>query len=296
MARLSGADAGQIPRWSAEDGSSLSRRFGGVERLYGARVMERFCTARVAVVGLGGVGSWAAEALARSGLACITLVDLDHVSESNTNRQIHALGAEFGKPKVQAMAERILAIHPGARIRAIEEFIDAANCAVLLENVEMVIDCIDDARAKAAMLAHARTSGIAVVTCGAAGGRVDPSRIRVADLGRVTGDPLLASVRHRLRRDHGFPGSRNDHRKPAKMGFEAVFSDEPIRSPAAIDGPAEDLGACEPGDVAGQHASPGSPLACAGYGSCVTVTASFGLIAAARALAHFASPAPTAAP
>lgn len=248
-----------------------ARRFGGIGRLYGTGVQARFRAARVAVVGLGGVGSWAAEALARSGFADITLVDLDHIAESNTNRQVHALEGAYGRSKVAAMADRLRAIHPGAFVREIDDFVTGANCAALLAGTQIVIDCIDDARAKAAMIAWGRSTGCVVITCGASGGRVDPSRIRVTDLGLVTGDPLLARVRHRLRKEHGYRAARADHR-PGKMGCEAVSSDEPIRGGSSL-------------PVAPGGGAPGAPLACAGYGSCVTVTATMGLVAASRALA-----------
>jgi len=257
--------------------AEAQRRFGGVARLYGEAALARFGAARVAVVGLGGVGTWAAEALARSGCARLTLIDLDHVAQSNTNRQIHALDPEFGKAKVIAMAGRITAINPLAQVRPVEEFVTPQNAASLLQELDLIIDCIDQVRAKAALIAHARLAGIDVITCGAAGGRRNPGRIQVEDLARTRGDALLSKVRQRLRRDHGFaaPGTRS---RPARMGVAAVYSDEPPM-PLAV---------CAP-----QDAAPGSPLACGGYGSAVTVTATMGLAAAAWALERLAAP-PTA--
>jgi tRNA A37 threonylcarbamoyladenosine dehydratase len=252
----------------------LERRFGGVARLYGEATLARFGSARIGVVGLGGVGTWAAEALARSGVGNLTLIDLDHISESNTNRQIHALDPEFGKAKVQAMAQRIQAIHPGANVRALEEFVTQDNVVRLLYGLDLVIDCIDQVNAKAALIAHARNIGIAIVTCGGAGGRKDPTRIRRDDLARARGDPLLAKLRHRLRRDYGFAGPGSGKHPPC-FGVDAVFSDEALGRPAP---------ACEP---AGAPA--GSPLACGGYGSAVTVTATMGFAAAARALQRLES-------
>ncbi len=252
----------------AEDGTE--RRFGGVARLYGQAALARFGRARVAIVGLGGVGTWAAEALARSGVGAQTLIDLDHVSESNTNRQIHALETEFGKAKVVAMAERIRLIHPQARVCAIEEFVTAQNVGALLAGLDLVIDCIDQVAAKAALIAHARGAGIAVVTCGGAGGRKDPARIRCDDLARTHADPLLAAVRHRLRHDYGFaPAGAAGARRAAPFGIDAVYSDEAFVGSGAAAG----------------AAAPGNPLACGGYGSAVTVTATMGFAAAARALA-----------
>ena len=251
------------------DGADLERRFGGVGRLVGPAAFARLRAARVAVVGVGGVGSWAAEALARSGVGRITLIDLDHVSLSNANRQIQALGEEFGKAKVVAMAQRIRDINPRAQVQGIEEFIDEDNVARLLVDVDVVLDCIDQVSAKAALIAHGRARGLPVITCGAAGGRTDPTRIRHADLARALGDPLLAKVRYRLRRLYGF--ARETATRRPSFGVDAVYSDEPVRRPvAASDSP-------EGADIR-------SGLACAGYGSSVTVTAPFGFAAAARAL------------
>jgi len=261
----------------SEDSSlaDLERRFGAVARLYGEGSLARFGTAHIAVVGLGGVGTWAAEALARSGVGNLTLIDLDHIAESNTNRQIHALEPDFGKAKVQAMAQRIRAIHPAADVRTVEDFVTVENVDRHLRGIELVIDCIDQVPAKAALIAHARRSAIAVVTCGAAGGRTDPTRIRRDDLARAQGDRLLARVRQRLRRDYDYCKAGPGKRAP-RFGVEAVFSDEPLWQPASV---------CEPEDT-----PPGSPLACGGYGSCVTVTATMGLAAAAWALEQFRAP------
>lgn len=249
--------------------ADLARRFGGVARLYGDAGLDRFARARVALVGIGGVGTWAAEALARTGVGALTLIDLDHIAESNTNRQIHALDPDFGKAKVQAMAERIRAIHPGARVTPIEEFVTPDNVADLVRDVDAVLDCIDQARAKIALIAHARACGLAIVTCGAAGGRRDPAQVRRDDLARAHGDALLARVRAGLRRAHGFAGPGSGRRAPPRLGVDAVYSAE---VPCGLRPPA-------PGDVA-----PGSPLACGGYGSAVTVTATMGFAAAACVL------------
>jgi tRNA A37 threonylcarbamoyladenosine dehydratase len=248
----------------------LTRRFAGVTRLYGEPAAAQFRAARVVVVGIGGVGSWAAEALARSAVGHITLVDLDHVAESNTNRQIHALGDVYGKAKVEAMAERLVAINPACRVRAVDEFASVDNAAALMAGADVVLDCIDQVVAKAALIAAARAAGIAIVTCGAAGGRFDPTRIGCADLARFTGDPLLAKVRHKLRRDHGFP--RDDGKRPARFGVTGVYSDEPLQRPVAE---------C---DAAGRPVA-GAGLACAGYGSSVVVTGTMGFVAAGQALA-----------
>jgi len=245
----------------------LERRFAGVARLYGEAGYARLRAARVAVIGIGGVGSWAAEALARSHVGAISLVDLDHIAESNTNRQIHALGDAYGKAKVQAMAERIAAIDPACRVQPVDAFADADNAGQLVAGHDLVLDCIDQVSAKAALIAACRAQGIAIVTCGAAGGRLDPTRLRQDDLVRASGDPLLAKVRYRLRRHYGFP--REGSGRVRKFGVVAVYSDEPIRTP--------------------QHCSPQARLACAGYGSTVAVTGAMGFAAAAAALQHLAA-------
>jgi tRNA A37 threonylcarbamoyladenosine dehydratase len=261
--------------------ADIERRFGGVTRLLGAQAHARLRAARVAVVGVGGVGSWAAEALARSGVERLTLIDLDHVSESNANRQIQALGEEFGKAKVVAMAQRIEAINPRARVTCIEEFVAEDNVSELMRDLDLVLDCIDQVSAKAALIAHARSIGLRVVTCGAAGGRTDPTRIRCADLARALGDPLLAKVRYRLRRRYGF--ARQSSGRPPLFGVDAIYSDEPVRRPAA----SEEGRFSSPLPLAGE--GPGvrvvqSGLACAGYGSSVFVTAPFGFAAVACAV------------
>jgi tRNA threonylcarbamoyladenosine dehydratase len=264
MSRTSSTTADTQP----PDPADLDRRFAGVGRLLGEAAFARVRAARVAVVGIGGVGSWAAEALARSGVQHLTLIDLDHVSQGNANRQIHALDGEFGKAKVLAMSQRINAINPRAEVLGIEEFVDEDNVARLMAGVDIVLDCIDQVSAKAAMIAHGRVAGVRVITCGAAGGRTDPTRIRCDDLARALGDPLLAKVRYRLRRRHGFP--RETATRRPRFDVDAVYSDEPVARPAvSSDSPAGDLRA---------------GLACAGYGSAVTLTAPVGFAAAARAL------------
>jgi tRNA A37 threonylcarbamoyladenosine dehydratase len=246
------------------------RRFGGIERLYGAGALSRAKTAHVVVVGIGGVGSWAVEALARSGLGQLTLIDLDHVAESNVNRQIHALESTFGAAKVTAMRDRIAAINPSCVVKTVEEFIDEANVATLIPPCDAVIDAIDQVRAKAALIAWCRRAGIRIVTTGGAGGRTDPTLIEIADLARTTQDALASKVRARLRKEYDFP---RDPKK--KFGVDCVFSPEQIRRPAGTDA------SCAIDDDFDAAAG----LACAGYGSSVAVTASFGFAAAARVLA-----------
>ena len=259
-----------------------ARRFGGVERLYGTGALLRAAAAHVVVVGIGGVGSWAAEALARSGVGRLTLIDLDHVAESNVNRQVHALESNFGAAKVVAMRERIAAINPACVVQAVEEFIDESNVAVLIPPCDAVIDAIDQVRAKAALIAHCRRAGVPVVTTGAAGGRSDPTRIEVLDLSRTTQDALASRVRARLRKEYAF--TRDPNRK---FGVECVFSPEQIRRPAgAVRGNAAAADSCAAaGAAADEGFDAAAGLNCAGYGSSVAVTASFGLVAAARVLA-----------
>lgn len=250
--------------------ADLGRRFGGVGRLYGSSAQQRFAAAHVCVVGIGGVGSWVAEALARSAIGRITLVDLDMVAESNVNRQIHALGDTFGRAKTSAMAERIAAINPACRVTEIEDFVTPENVASLLGggDYDYLVDAIDQVRAKAALIAWWHRRGGAMVSVGGAGGKSDPTQIAVADLTRTEQDPLLAKLRSTLRRDYGF--TREAGRK---FGVTAVYSREALRRPQEGD-------SCAP--LAGG-------LNCAGFGSSVCVTASFGLFAAAQALNHLAA-------
>ncbi len=250
--------------------ADLARRFGGLQRLYGAAALARFQSAHVCIVGIGGVGSWAAEALARSAIGQITLIDLDMVAESNVNRQIHALGGAFGKAKTDAMAERILAINPACRINCIEDFVSPTNLDQMLNrDFDYVIDAIDQVRSKAAMIAWCRAHEIPVVTAGGAGGQIDPTRIEIIDLARTIQDPLLSKVRALLRKEYGFT---RDQKK--KFGVPAVFSSEPLRYP-------ENGASCD-------EAPTLAGLSCAGYGSSVCVTATFGLFAASEVLRHIA--------
>ncbi len=241
------------------------RRFGGVARLYGDAALAALARSHVCVIGVGGVGSWAAEALARSGVGALTLVDADHVAESNVNRQVHALDSTLGAAKIDVMRARIADIAPACEVRVVDDFVTAENVAQLVPADCIVVDAIDAPRAKAALVALAVQRRQAIVVCGAAGARTDPLRLRRADLAQTTGDALLASVRARLRRQYGF-----ERRPGAKFGVTSVFSDEP--SPAKR--------------RAGPEPAAGFALSCAGYGSIVTVTAAMGLAAASSALAR----------
>lgn len=243
------------------DDADLERRFGGLQRLYGAAAYQRLRGLSVGVVGVGGVGSWAAEALARSGVARLVLIDLDHVAESNINRQVQALGATVGQAKVLALQSRIADIHPGCVVTPIEAFVEPETWPQLLPgSVDVLIDACDQVRAKLAMAAWALAGGLPHVCVGAAGGKRLPHRVEVDDLAAVTHDPLLANLRQRLRREHGAARS-------GPIGVRCVYSRESVALPPQAD-------AC---DVDGS-------LNCHGYGSSVMVTASFGMAAAAAAL------------
>ncbi len=255
--------------------ADADRRFAGVARLHGGDGYRRLRQSHAVVVGIGGVGSWTAEALARSAVGRITLIDLDHVAESNVNRQIHALTSTVGEAKVQAMAARIAQIDPDCRIDLIDDFVTPENVERLMTpfaGAGVVIDCIDQVPAKAALIAWCRRQRVPVVSCGAGGGRLDPTRLREDDLARVSGDPLLSKLRYRLRREHGFP--RDGGGRVRKFGVRAVFSDEPVRTPVT-----DSAAACDVDAVLGSHG-----LACSGYGSSVTVTAPMGFAAAAAGL------------
>lgn len=239
---------------------AADRRFGGIARLYGAAALRALRASRVAVVGMGGVGSWAVEALARSGVGALRLVDLDHVAESNINRQVHALDGTLGMAKVDAMAARVRSIDAGLACEAVDAFLDPDNAAALVSGCDFVIDAVDQVQAKLAMVLACGAAGIPLVVSGGAGGKRDPGFIRVADLTRSEQDPLLAKLRSRLRREHGYP---RDLRR--SFDIDCVYSGEPARAAAEV---------CDPS----------AGLNCAGYGSSMVVTAGFGLRAAGRAI------------
>ena len=247
----------------------FERRFGGVKRLYGDAGLNKLNAAHILVIGIGGVGSWAAEALARNAVGNITLIDLDNIAESNVNRQLHAVDGAFGKAKVSAMHERILSINPMCKVHEIEDFITSANIAALLNfKCDVIVDCIDDAQAKIALADFCKRNHTPLIMAGSAGGRLDPTRIQVADLAHVTGDRLLSKVRNQLRRDYDFPKASNS-KKSTKFGIDCVYSDEQAIKPEA---------ACE------ADSSAITGLNCAGYGSSVCVTAPFGFTAAQLAI------------
>ena len=247
------------------------QRFAGIARLYGNLGVQRLRSAHVAVVGIGGVGSWVAEALARSAVGEISLFDLDDVCISNTNRQIQALSGAVGRSKVEVMAERIRAINPDCVVHAVADFVTRDNMAdCITVQMDCVIDCIDSVPAKAALISWCKRRKIQIITTGGAGGQIDPTQIQVADLNKTFNDPLAARVRSTLRRDYGFS------RTPGRTySVPCVFSTEQLRYPQA------DGTVCQSKSFSGE----GVRLDCAGgFGAVTMVTASFGMVAAARAV------------
>ena len=262
-----------LPVPLAPDQADLERRFGGLRRLYGDTGYARVRAARVAVVGLGGVGSWAAEALARSGVARLVLIDLDHVAESNINRQVQALGQTLGMAKVQALRERVADIHPGCEVIGVEAFVSPDNWPALLPaEVDAVIDACDQSSAKFAIAAWSLKSGVPLVCVGAAGGKRQAQRVEVEDLADTTHDPLLAGLRQRLRKADAAP-------RTGRTGVVCVFSRESVTTPA-------------PNSSTADEGRGDGTLNCHGYGSSVTVTATFGMVAAGEVLALLIASAP----
>ncbi|SHJ66670.1 tRNA A37 threonylcarbamoyladenosine dehydratase [Rubritalea squalenifaciens DSM 18772] len=255
---------------------STISRFGGIARLYGIPALEAFTQAHVAVIGIGGVGSWTVEALARSGVGHITMVDLDEICVTNINRQLHAMDGNIGHQKTDAMEERIKAINPNCQITNLQTFYSERSYEdILAHNFDVVVDAIDRVRQKAHLLHHCKQRKVPVICCGGAGGLRDPSKIQIADISRVTNDALIAQVRNKLRSEYGFP--KGDAKKPRKFGIEAIFSTEQPMYPQC-DG---SVSPNRPKDGDGQDMR----LNCAsGYGSITHMTATVGLFAAERAL------------
>lgn len=251
-------------------------RFGGIERLYGAVGAEAFKQAHVAVVGIGGVGSWGAEALARSGIGRITLIDLDDICTSNINRQIHALDGQIGRSKVEAMAERIRLISPECQVEAISAFVTQNNVAELMQKeFDYVLDAIDSVKHKCAMIAYCRRNKIPLITIGGAGGQSDPLQITLADLSKTEQDPLLAKTRNQLRRNYNFPSNTK-----RRFGIEAVYSTEQLVYPSSD------------GSVCHQKPDNGESvrLDCrSGFGAVTVVTGTFAFVAVSRILKKIAA-------
>ena len=255
-----------------DDEVDFARRFGGIARLYGERALERFRAAHVCVIGVGGVGSWIVEALARSAVGHLTLIDLDNVAESNINRQLQALTSTIGMPKIEALKERIAQINPFCKVTLVEDFIDPENIETMIagKDVDYVVDAIDGVKSKAALIAWCSANKLPLIVIGGAGGQTDPTKIEVRDLARTEQEPLLKKVRKILRAQYGFAkGEKN------KYHIDAVFSMEPLRYPEA-----GDACAIDPNGVTG--------LNCAGFGSSMVVTATFGMVAAGHLLRKLA--------
>lgn len=242
-------------------------RFGGIGRLYGTAGLERLRRAHVCVVGLGGVGSWAVEALARTGIGALTLVDLDDICLSNVNRQLHALDGDLGKPKVEAMARRVKAINPDCAVHPIQAFLLKSNAREILQGgFDYVLDAFDSPSRKCALIAQCRDRSIPVITSGAAAGRRDPTAVEVVDLAFSSHDRLLQEVRSMLRTRHGFPRGKNP------FGVECVLSREPAVYPA------KGGAVCEAPD-----AEQDLRIDCnTGFGTASFVTGTFGFVAASR--------------
>jgi len=250
----------------------FARRFGGIARLYGERALERFRAAHVCVIGVGGVGSWVVEALARSAVGHLTLIDLDNVAESNINRQIQALSSTVGMAKIEALKQRIAQINPFCQVTLVEDFIDVENIPAMIadKHFDYVVDAIDSVKPKAALIAWCSANKMPLVVVGGAGGQIDPTKVEIRDLARTEQEPLLKKVRKILRAQYGF--SRGEKQK---YHIDAVFSMEPLRYPEAGDACAVD-----PNSITG--------LNCAGFGSSMVVTATFGMVTAGQVLRRLA--------
>ena len=246
--------------------SDFETRFGGIARLYGRRALDKLRAAHVGVVGLGGVGTWAAEALARSGIGALTLVDLDEVCVTNINRQLHALTGTVGRAKVEVMAERIRAINPECRVTAEQKFFNEQTAeAILATKFDFVVDAIDNVPNKVLLLVRCREEKIPAITCGGAGGRRELTSVRLGDLAKASHDKLLSEVRRRLRKEHGFPAEHRALDLPCVYSVEKTFYPQPD------------------GTVGGARANieDGAKLNCdGGLGSATSVTGAFGFAAA----------------
>lgn len=250
---------------------SYQNRFGGIERLYGSGALNILQHAHVCVVGIGGVGSWAAEALARSGIGEITLIDMDEICVSNTNRQIHASTEHYGQVKVEAMAKRLRAINPDIKCHPDMDFVTASNVAEKLQaGFNFVLDATDSVKHKVAMIVYCKRNKIPIYVVGSAGGQSDPTRIHYSDITRAEQDPLLALVRKKLRQEHGY--SSNLKRR---FSIECVYSDEPVM----FQQPDGSICSTRPPTTGNSSVR----LDCAGgIGASTCVTATFGFVATSR--------------
>ena len=265
---------------SATSATSLgSRSFAGLERLYGTLGAANIRDAHVMVVGIGGVGSWAVEALTRSGVGRITMVDMDHVSESNINRQVHATQSTLGQAKISAMQDRMVLINPDCKVICIDDFVTPENWLTLVpQDIDVVIDACDQVTAKVAMAAWAlrqKSVKTLFISVGAAGGKRLAHLVDIDDLSKTTHDPLLAQLRYRLRKEH------NASREDKNIGVHCIYSKEAVKQPSALKGELK-------GIDSGVEMTDNT-LNCHGYGSVVTVTATFGQCAAGWALDKLAN-------
>lgn len=254
--------------------SDYQLRFGGIERLYGVNGAKHIQQAHFCVIGIGGVGSWVAEAFARNGVGQITLIDLDDICITNTNRQIHALADTVGESKVEVMAERIKQINPDCIVNEVEDFITMENLAELINSeFDYVVDAIDSVRVKTALIAHCKRQKLPMITIGGAGGQIDPTKIEITDLSKTYQDPLLAKVKNQLRREYNFP--RNVKRK---FAIDAVFSTEQLIYPT------NDGEVC----LAKQSNDGAMRLDCSGgFGAATHVTASFAFFAVSKVMTKY---------
>lgn len=259
------------------DSDLHSMRFGGTARLYGQAALDALRQAHMVVVGLGGVGSWAAEALARSGIGELTLIDLDEVCVTNTNRQIHALQSTVGQAKGAVLQQRLLDINPDLRVNTVQDFLTKKNMTTLINRQDLVIDAMDSVHIKSALVAYCSAAKIRLITIGSSGGKQDPSKIKVADLGHTESDPMLAKIRSQLYRLHKFSREGSGRRK---FRIDAVYSSEQMVYPKP------DGTVCTDKSVL----QDGVKLDCAGgFGSSAMVTGTFGFVAAARAIERYLS-------
>lgn len=235
------------------------RRFAGVAKIYGDDSFHHYENSHVMVIGIGGVGSWAVEALARTGIGEVTIVDMDVVAASNINRQLPAMTTTLGREKIEIMAERCRAINPRIKVNLIDDYLSPENVKeILAGNPDIILDCIDDVKAKFALMLHCRFNKIPLIVSGGAGGKLDPLKIRVADLSKTEQDPMLAKLRAQLR-------AKGICKKPKeKFGITCVYS---------IDNPFSSADVC-----------PSAGLRCGGYGSAVVVTSSFAMVAVSEVL------------
>lgn len=247
------------------DSDEYERRFAGAAKVYGEQAFSQFEQAHIMVIGIGGVGSWAVEALARSGVGTLTLIDMDVLVASNVNRQLPALTETFGHGKIDVMAARAKSINPRIRLNLVDDFLTPDNVKTLVEQYQpdIILDCIDDVKAKIALILYCRFNKIPLIVSGGAGGKLDPLKIRVADLSKTEQDPMLAKIRSELR-------NKGICKKPKdKFGITCIYSiDNPFSNQAVCDTPV----------------NTGAGLRCGGYGSAVAVTATFGMVAVAEVL------------